>query len=55
VARFRKYDREETVERITALGRLLIYSRQMDMLMHDDASVQMAAEHFINGEYRRFS
>ncbi len=54
-ARYRKYPGEETRGRICALGRLLIYSRQMDMLMHDEASVQRAARHFLHGEYDQFS
>ncbi|GFM37031.1 PEP/pyruvate-binding domain-containing protein [Desulfovibrio psychrotolerans] len=54
-ARFRKHDAAETLERVTALGRLLIYSRQMDMLMQDNATAQLAAESFLRGEYWRFS
>jgi len=54
-ARFRKHGAAETLERVTALGRLLIYSRQMDMLMQDDATAQLAAESFLRGEYWRFT
>ena len=50
-ARYQKYPRHELCARLDQLGRLLIMTRQMDMLMVDDAAVQAYATKFINGAY----
>ncbi|MDR0815880.1 MAG: pyruvate, phosphate dikinase [Desulfovibrio sp.] len=50
-ARFRKYPKLEMLPRLDQLGRLLIMTRQMDMLMVDEESVQLYATRFLNGEY----
>ena len=50
-ARYQKYPRHELCARLDQLGRLLIMTRQMDMLMVDDAAVQAYATKFLNGEY----
>ena len=50
-ARYQKYPRHELCARLDQLGRLLIMTRQMDMLMVDDEAVQAYATKFINGEY----
>lgn len=50
-ARFQKYPAFETASRLDQLGRLLIMTRQMDMLMVDEESVQIFANKFLNGEY----
>ena len=50
-ARYQKYPRHELCARLDQLGRLLIMTRQMDMLMVDDAAVQSYATKFLNGEY----
>ncbi|GHU90276.1 phosphoenolpyruvate synthase [Deltaproteobacteria bacterium] len=50
-ARFRKYPKLEMLPRLDQLGRLLIMTRQMDMLMVDEESVQLYATKFLNGEY----
>ena len=50
-ARYQKYPRHELCARLDQLGRLLIMTRQMDMLMVDEAAVQTYAENFLNGEY----
>lgn len=50
-ARYQKYPRHELCARLDQLGRLLIMTRQMDMLMVDEASVQSYATKFLNGEY----
>ena len=34
------------------LGRLLIFTRQLDMLMTSERSIQWAAENFIAGNYK---
>jgi len=33
------------------VGRLLLYTRQMDMLMHAEASVEPLAQNFLAGNY----
>lgn len=38
-------------EKLDQVGRLLIYTRQMDMLMHSDALVQEMADAFLRGDY----
>ncbi|MDR2574325.1 MAG: pyruvate, phosphate dikinase [Desulfovibrio sp.] len=50
-ARFRKYSRAEMLPRLDQLGRLLIMTRQMDMLMVDEDSVRRYADNFLNGFY----
>lgn len=48
-ARFQKYEPSEILERLEALGRLLIFTRQMDMLMHNEQAVERAAACFLEG------
>ncbi len=50
-ARFQKYPRLELCSRLDQLGRLLIMTRQMDMLMVNEAAVAGYAAKFLNGEY----
>ncbi len=50
-ASFRKDDLAEVVSRLDQLGRLLQYTRQMDMLMTSEASVQHLAQCFLKGNY----
>ncbi|WP_165174477.1 PEP/pyruvate-binding domain-containing protein [Desulfovibrio sp. ZJ369] len=50
-ARYQKYPKLELLSRLDQLGRLLIMTRQMDMLMVDDEAVQAYAAKFLNGEY----
>lgn len=50
-ARFQKYPRFEIASRLDQLGRLLIMTRQMDMLMVSEESVEVFATKFLNGEY----
>lgn len=51
-ARFQKYDEKTTGDRLDQLGRLLQVTRQMDMLMVDENSIQLFADDFMNGIYR---
>lgn len=51
LARFQKYPKLETCSRLDQLGRLLIMTRQMDMLMVNEAAVQDYASRFLSGEY----
>jgi pyruvate,water dikinase len=51
-ARFQKYEGPVIEEKLDQLGRLLIFTRQMDMLMNTEASVEGVAKNFLNGNYR---
>lgn len=50
-ARFQKYQRHEIEDRMDQLGRLLIMTRQMDMLMINEAAIETFADNFMNGNY----
>ena len=50
-ARFQKYPKEEMLPRLDQLGRLLIMTRQMDMLMRTDSSPAEYAAKFLAGQY----
>ena len=50
-ARYQKYPRLEICSRLDQIGRLLIMTRQMDMLMTSEDAVQEYAARFLNGEY----
>ncbi|MDD4701572.1 MAG: PEP/pyruvate-binding domain-containing protein [Desulfovibrio sp.] len=50
-ARYQKYPRPELCARLDQLGRLLIMTRQMDMLMVNEAAVTACADKFLKGEY----
>lgn len=50
-ARFQKYSQEDTQVRLDQLGRLLIVTRQMDMLMTTDNAIQVMAENFMAEKY----
>lgn len=51
VARYQKYEASEVLDRLDQLGRLLVFTRQMDMLMTDEASVEATARCFLVGNY----
>ena len=51
-ARFQKYETPTIEEKLDMLGRLLLFTRQMDMLMHSDASIEAIARCFMEGDYR---
>jgi len=51
-ARLLKYEQPAMEAKLDQVGRLLQYTRQMDMLMNSESSVQMAARSFIAGDYR---
>lgn len=50
-ARIQKLEARDIESRLEAMGRLLIFTRQMDMLMHSDASIQHMADCFLRGDY----
>ncbi|MFZ0613126.1 MAG: PEP/pyruvate-binding domain-containing protein [Desulfobacterales bacterium] len=51
-ARFQKHPAAAIEEALDHLGRLLQFTRQMDMLMQSEASVTMLSECFLNGDYQ---
>ncbi|MEJ5376422.1 MAG: PEP/pyruvate-binding domain-containing protein [bacterium] len=50
-ARLQKMDRAALEEKLDLLGRLLIFTRQMDMLMHSEAAVEAVSRAFLEGDY----
>jgi len=50
-ARFAKYPSENIAEKLELVGRLLIFTRQMDMLMKSETSVELVAKNFLEGNY----
>jgi pyruvate,water dikinase len=50
-AKFQKYPQEDIEEKLDQVGRLLLFTRQMDMLMHSEASVTAIANAFLAGDY----
>jgi pyruvate,water dikinase len=50
-ARMAKQDEFYLQEKIDILGRLVIYTRQMDMMMHTEAHVTQLTECFLQGNY----
>lgn len=50
-ARVQKYPRVDMEGRLEQLGRLLIMTRQMDMLMVNEEAVTLFADKFMRGEY----
>jgi pyruvate,water dikinase len=50
-AHFQKYECELIREKLELTGKLLLYTRQMDMLMQDEATVQALARNFLAGNY----
>lgn len=51
-ARIQKYPKSYIELKIDMIGRLLIFTRQLDMLMTSEQSVQWAAENFLAGNYK---
>ncbi len=50
-ARFQKYECPLIEEKLDHIGRLLLFTRQMDMLMHSETSVEALAKNFLEGNY----
>ena len=50
-ARLQKYDCAFLEEKLDQLGRLLLFTRQMDMLMTAEVSVEAVAQNFLQGNY----
>jgi pyruvate,water dikinase len=51
-ARLQKYPADVITEKLELIGRLLVYTRQMDMLMASEVSVEAVARSFLAGNYR---
>jgi pyruvate,water dikinase len=50
-ARLQKYDAAVIADKLDLIGRLLIFTRQMDMLMTSEVSVEAVAQNFLKGNY----
>jgi pyruvate,water dikinase len=50
-ARMAKQDQPYLEEKLDLLGRLLVFTRQMDMMMHSEAHVTQLTECFLQGNY----
>ena len=50
--RLQKYPKSYIESRMDILGRLLIFTRQLDMLMTTEGAVEWAAENFVAGNYK---
>jgi pyruvate,water dikinase len=50
-ARLQKYEAPVLEEKLDLLGRLLQFTRQMDMLMVNEASIELVARSFLAGNY----
>jgi pyruvate,water dikinase len=50
-ARLQKYDSPVIQDKLDLIGRLLIFTRQMDMLMTSEISVEAVARNFLQGNY----
>jgi pyruvate,water dikinase len=50
-ARLQKYPCPVIAEKLDQVGRLLLFTRQMDMLMAGEASIEAVAQHFLAGNY----
>ena len=50
-ARFQKYKCSLIEEKLDHLGRLLLFTRQMDMLMHSETSVEALSKNFLDENY----
>ena len=50
-ARLQKYDSPVIQDKLDLIGRLLIFTRQMDMLMTSEISVEAVAKNFLAGNY----
>jgi len=51
-ARIQKYPKSYIELKVDMIGRLLIFTRQLDMLMTTEQSVQWAADNFLAGNYK---
>jgi pyruvate,water dikinase len=51
-ARLQKYPKSYIESRMDILGRLLIFTRQLDMLMTTEKSVEWVADNFVAGNYK---
>jgi pyruvate,water dikinase len=51
-ARLQKYEAPVIQGKLDLIGRLLIFTRQLDMLMTSEISVEAVAKNFLAGNYR---
>lgn len=51
-ARYYKFEKLIIESKLEIIGRMLQFTRQMDMLMHSEASVEVLAKNFLTGNYQ---
>jgi pyruvate,water dikinase len=51
-ARYYKFEKLIIESKLEMIGRMLQFTRQMDMLMHSEASVEILAKNFLAGNYQ---
>ena len=51
VARLKKFERSTMIEKMKIVGRLIGFTRQMDVLMRDDSLVEKGVDDFIKSIY----
>lgn len=50
-SRFQKDEQDVIEDKLAAMGRLIVFTRQMDMLMVNDQCVELFAQSFMEGDY----
>ncbi|HAA02283.1 MAG TPA: phosphoenolpyruvate synthase [Syntrophobacteraceae bacterium] len=50
-ARFAKYPCEVVADKLETIGKLLVFTRQMDMLMNSETSIELVAKNFLEENY----
>jgi pyruvate,water dikinase len=55
IARIKKISVEAMIERLEMIGRLVGFTRQLDIFLRDDSLVEKGIECFLRGEYNAFS
>ncbi len=50
----RRYSQKESETALTMLGRLLVCSRQLDLLMTNEDNAKLYAQYFLGGDYQAF-
>ncbi len=51
IARLAQIGREEMIEILDQIGRLIAYTRQLDAVLHDDGAVERYVKNFLSGSY----
>ena len=55
IARIKKMSLEAMVQRLEMIGRLIGFTRQLDIFLKDDGMMEKCIAHFLRGEYNVFN